>query len=140
IFLPIRPADTSPKIQVVACAKPTTVVDYVSRFIEEHRPQIDERRRKLEAGEETDAYLLILSPSGDSGFLGPESSRALVGLVDQFRDARARLSRDYFRVLSYYGAATSLDDNFAFRKVLHSQGLSVADAGELIDRAMRDHT
>jgi superfamily I DNA/RNA helicase len=63
IYLPISDAGGSQKVQVVACAAPSTAVDYIRKFIEDHKNDIDQRKADLVAGKAKDAYLLILSPS-----------------------------------------------------------------------------
>jgi superfamily I DNA/RNA helicase len=57
IYLPISEAGESHKIQVVACAAPSAAVDYIRKFIEDHKNEIDKRKADLAAGAAKDAYL-----------------------------------------------------------------------------------
>jgi superfamily I DNA/RNA helicase len=68
IYLPVSDAGHSRKVQIVACATPSTAVDYIRRFIEEHKGEIDKRKEDLAARKAKDAYLLILSPSKTVNF------------------------------------------------------------------------
>src|SRR5262249_36911443 len=68
IYLPISEAGESHKVQVVACAAPSAAVDYVRKFIEDHKIEIDKRKADLAAGAAKDAYLLILFPSRTADF------------------------------------------------------------------------
>ena len=63
IYLPISDAGDSQKVQFVACAAPSAAVDYIRKFIEDHKGEIDKRVTELTTGQKKDAYLLILSPS-----------------------------------------------------------------------------
>jgi len=47
VYLPIGAAEASEKVQIVVCAAPTTAVDYIRKFIEDHTPEIEERKKAL---------------------------------------------------------------------------------------------
>jgi hypothetical protein len=62
IYLPMTEAGASKKVQVIGCAQPSTAVDYIRKFIDNHKEDIEQRRKDLAEGKSKDAFLLILSP------------------------------------------------------------------------------
>jgi hypothetical protein len=54
IYLPISEAGESQKVQIVACAAPSTAVEYIRKFIEDHKTDIDQRKADLAAGKAKD--------------------------------------------------------------------------------------
>jgi len=50
IYLPLSEAEGCTKVQVVACATPATAVDYIRKFIEDHRHEIENERRTWQRG------------------------------------------------------------------------------------------
>lgn len=122
IFLPLSAAEGSQKVQVIACATPSTAVDYIRKFIEEHKEEIDKRKTDLAEGRAKDAYLLILSPSRGVDFYKPNGARdELFSLVAAYRERK--FSHEYYKVLSYYSLANYPLNNFTFRKVLYYEGV-----------------
>lgn len=125
IYLPISAAERSTKVQIVACAAPTTAVDYIRKFVEDHAAEIEERKKALERGEAKDAYLLILSPSRAVDFYKPNGAKdQLFKLIEPFRLERREFCDDYYRILSYYSLAKYPTNNFTFRKVLHYEKIT----------------
>ncbi|MBI4090732.1 MAG: UvrD-helicase domain-containing protein [Candidatus Komeilibacteria bacterium] len=120
IYLPMSEAGASQKVQVVGCSAPTTAVDYIRKFIEDHKEDIDKRKADLAAGRAKDAYLLILSPSRAVDFYKPHDAKdELFKLIAPYRVERREFCDDYYKVLNYYSLANYPANNFTFRKVLH---------------------
>ena len=111
-------------MQVVACATPSTAVDYIRKFIQDHKKEIDQRKAELTEGRAKDAYLLVLSPSRAANFYKPHGARdKLFNLVAAYRDEGRKFSDEYYKVLSYYSLANYPSNNFTFRKVLYYEGV-----------------
>jgi superfamily I DNA/RNA helicase len=129
IYLPMSDPAATQKVQVVACAAPTAAVDYIRKFIETHKDQIEKREEELAAGTAKDAFLLILSPSRAADFYRLNDARdELLKLIAPYQQERREFSEDYYKVLNYYSLDRFPTNNFTFRKVLHYEGI---DAGEL---------
>jgi len=116
IYLPIHSDDNNPKVQVIACATPQTAVSYVEKFISDHRNFIEERKTQLEAGEESDPFLLILSPTKDVKFYG-KSRNTLYKISSGYKAENRSFSDDYYKILNYYSLSNYPQNNFTFRKV-----------------------
>jgi superfamily I DNA/RNA helicase len=124
IYLPMSDAGESQKVQVVACAAPSTAVDYIRKFIEDHENDINQRRADLAAGKAKDAYLLILSPAKAANFYRLNGARdELFNLVAPYRNEEKQFSDEYYKVLHYYSLANYPTNNLTFRKVLYSEGV-----------------
>jgi hypothetical protein len=99
-------------------------VDYIRKFIEDHKHEIEKRKRDLAEGRVKDAYLLILSPSKAADFYKPNDARdELFNLVALYRNEARKFSDEYYKVLSYYSLANYPSNNFTFRKVLYYEGI-----------------
>jgi superfamily I DNA/RNA helicase len=139
IFLPLSGAEGSQKVQVVACATPSTAVDYIRKFIEAHREKIDKRKKDLAEGRAKDAYLLILSPSRAVDFYKPNGARdELFDLISAYRDEGRKFSDEYYKVLSYYSLAKYPLNNFTFRKVLFYEGVGGNELLALLGKCLTD--
>jgi superfamily I DNA/RNA helicase len=124
IYLPLSDAEGCKKVQVVAAATPSTAVDYIKKFIQDHKAEIEKRKEDLAEGRAKDAYLLILSPSREVNFYKPHGARdELFDLVATYRDEGRKFSEEHYKVLSYYSLANYPLNNFTFRKVLHYEGV-----------------
>jgi superfamily I DNA/RNA helicase len=124
IYLPLSDAEGCKKVQVVACATPSTAVDYIKKFIQDHKAEIEKRKEDLAEGRAKDAYLLILSPSREVNFYKSHGARdELFNLVAAYSDEGRKFSDEYYKVLSYYSLANYPLNNFTFRKVLHYEGV-----------------
>jgi superfamily I DNA/RNA helicase len=124
IYLPLSAAEGCKKVQVVACATPSTAVDYIKKFIQDHKSEIEKRKDDLTEGRAKDAYLLILSPSRAVNFYKPHGAqKELFDLVALYRDKGRKFSDEYYKVLSYYSLANYPSNNFTFRKVLYYEGV-----------------
>ncbi len=123
IYLPMRDDNSSLKVQVVGCAKPSSAVDYIRKFVEDHEKEIEERKEKLENEEEKDAFLLILTPSRELKFYSSKGARdKLLDIVNKYKSEHKKFSEDYYKVLIYYSLAKHPENNFTFRKVLYYEG------------------
>jgi superfamily I DNA/RNA helicase len=124
IYLPLSDAEGCKKVQVVACATPSTAVDYIKKFIQDHKSEIEKRKEDLAEGRSKDAYLLILSPSRVVDFYKSHGARdELFNLVAPYRDEGRKFSDEYYKVLSYYSLANYPSNNFTFRKLLYYEGV-----------------
>lgn len=121
IYLPLKSNDDEPKVQIIACATAPTAVDYINKFVSDKETEIDERMRQLEAGEEKDAFLLILTPAREIKFYG-QAREEMKNIVAKYQARSLLLSEDYYRLLSYYSLANNPYNNFTFRKVLYHGG------------------
>jgi len=120
IYLPMSGAGSSVKVQAVVCATPTTAVDYIRKFIEDHKENIEQRKKDLADGNAKDAYLLILSPSRAVNFYRlNHANEELFDLIKPYSEEKKEYSDDYYKVLNYYSLASYPSNNFTFRKVLH---------------------
>ena len=135
IYLPLEKETEATKVNVIACAAPQAAVDYIRKFIDDHKDAILERKEKLESGEKKDAFLLILTPSKGVGFYN-KAAQELFQLVGEYKNEDKALSEDYFRALSYYALGKQPSDNFSFRKVLYYEGVSPDIVCDLIRSAM----
>lgn len=139
IYLPLVQDRDATKVQVVAAATPSSAVDYVANFIEIHREQLEAHRAAMQAGDETDAYLMILSPDRSVGYYRTKGAdEELHGLIAEWSDPAVDHSPAYWTIATYYGAAHNPLDNFAVRKVLDHERVSIETVHALIVRALDD--
>ena len=137
VYLPLKQCcDDDQKMHIIACATSATAVDYINKFIEDHKPEIDERKEKLQTGEETDAFLLILTPAKEVNFYG-RAKQVLFQTINECKVEKRAFSEDYYRLLNYYALANNPDNNFTFRKVLYYEGLSTAQVHVYIEEAIQ---
>lgn len=132
IYLPLKKSDDKPKIQIIACATPSTAIDYIEKYISDNQGAIDERKTKLETGDKKDAYLLILTPSKKLNFLGKDRSK-IFDIVAKYQPEDKFFSDDYYKVLTYYSLAKNPHNNFSFRKVLHYEAVAYKKVHILIE-------
>ncbi len=141
IYLPLVQDPSAPKVQVVAASAPSSAVDYIANFIETHREELKAHRAAMQAGDETDAYLMILGPERKVGYYKLNGAdEELHGLVAEWSDPASDHSAGYWTIADYYSAAHNTTDNLGFRKVLNHEGVSVETAHELIVRALDEGT
>lgn len=138
IYLPIKNSDGNPKIQVIACATPSTAVDYIEKFITDNQSAIDERKNKLESGDKKDAYLLILTPAKKLKYLGKVKEK-LLDIVSKYQAENRSFSDDYYKILAYYSLSNHTNNNFAFRKVIYYEGISDDIAHTLIENSLNNN-
>jgi superfamily I DNA/RNA helicase len=128
IYLPMTEPGSTEKVQIVGCAQPSTAVDYIRKFIEHHKDEIDQRRKDLAGGNSKDAFLLILSPSKRVDFYRlHDAGEQLFNLIKPYLEERKEFSDDYYKVLNYYALARYPNDNFNFRKVLYHEEVKADD-------------
>jgi superfamily I DNA/RNA helicase len=140
IYLPMTEAAATKKVQVVGCAQPSTAVDYIRRFIEVHKDQIEQRRKDLNEGKSKDAFLLILSPSKAVDFYKLNDARdQLFDLIKPYQQESKGFSDDYYKVLNYYALVRYPNDNFNFRKVLYHEGVGADELLPLLQTCITDN-
>lgn len=124
IYLPLKVDESATKVQVVGAAAPTSAVDYIEKFVKEHQGKLEAHTAAMKAGEETDPYLLILTPIGDLRFFKLNGAKErLEALVADWSAVPSRRSRDYWRIVDYCQAGWNETDTFAVRKVLQHEGV-----------------
>lgn len=137
IYLPIKTADDSPKVQIIACATAPTAVDYIIKFVTDNKEVIDERKDRLAEGEAKNAFLLILTPAKEVNFYG-ESKERIERIVAEYQVENRYFSEDYYKILSYYSLANNPQNNFTFRKVLYYENITEDKTHEFIESAMQN--
>jgi superfamily I DNA/RNA helicase len=139
IYLPMTEPDGTKKVQFIGCAQPSTAVDYIRKFIEDHKGEIEQRRKDLTEGNAKDAFLLILSPSNKVDFFRLHNARdELFNLIKPYQEERKEFSDDYFKALNYYSLARYPNDNFHFRKVLHHEGIEAETLLTMLQTCIKD--
>jgi len=141
IYLPINTDDGCPKVQVIACATPSSAVDYITKFVENNTKEIHERKNKLANGEEKDAFLLILTPGKKVKFYTNkrfDGKKIIDELISEYKADNRYFSDDYYKISSYYNLANYPQNNFTFRKVLYYENIAEARIHELIEGAMQN--
>lgn len=134
IFLPIKTNDGY-KVQLIACATASTAIDYIEKFIADNKTAIDERKEKLEQGEETETFLLILTPAKKVNFYG-KSKEKIKQIISEYQNGSPSFSEDYYKILNYYLLAGNPHNNFTFRKVLFYEEVAGVVHG-LIETALQ---
>lgn len=121
IHLPLCTDQETPKVQIIACATPSTAVDYIEKFVADNKKEIDERKEKLSEGEAEDAFLLILTPDRKVNFYVRKKKHSpkekLKQIVSDYKTEIRSFSEDYYKVLDYYSLAKNPKNNFTFRKI-----------------------
>ncbi len=140
IFLPVHVDEQAPKVQIVATFQPTSAVDYIAKFVQDHRSELDEHRAAMEAGDEVDPFLLVLTPEKSAKFYRGRyhADAKLRDLLAEFSVVSTGRSADYWRVAAYCQATWYPHDNFAVRKVLHYEYVPTDHVHDLIVRAMAE--
>jgi superfamily I DNA/RNA helicase len=120
IYLPLKVDDSHAKIQMVATIMPSAAVDYIAKFLEDRKAEIEAYEEKLKSGEESDPFLLILTPDKKLNFYRGSGNPKdqLIDLVAQWRVIEGGHSEDYRKVQTFCSVAWYPNDNFALRQVL----------------------
>ena len=137
IYLPLKVDEEAPRVKIVATAAPASAVEYVRAFMEERSAEYKEYLERRDACDDTDPFLLILSPSG--GLTPKKNDTAdddLKELVASYGEERPKRSADYLRTLNYATAGWYDADNFAVRKLLHEADVPSADIHSMIAEAL----
>ena len=141
IYLPLKVNDQGQRVQVIACAAPKTAVDYIKRFIESNKPEIEQRKTDLENGTKKDSFLLILTPEKDVKFYAmSKAGEELKKVISVYKSESVQYSGDFFRGRTYYSLSSRPADNFIFRKVIYYEGFSREVVGGLLKRALVEGT
>ena len=136
IYLPLTVDESAPKVRIVGTAAPSSAVEYIEKFVDERREELEQYKADMAAGKETDPYLLILTPQKSLTFLKTYNADAkLRALVAEWADVPRGHGSDYWRVAGYCSAAWNHTDNFAVRKVLHEEGVSFDAVHDLLLQA-----
>ena len=139
IYLPLVVDASAPKVQLVATPTPLSEVDYIQKFVSDHQGELDAHIAKMEAGEETDPFLLILTPDKKLKLLKTGGADELLReWLKQWSVVTAGHSDDYKRILAYCSAAGIEADNYVLRRVLHYEGLTSAQVHPLLEKALQD--
>jgi superfamily I DNA/RNA helicase len=136
IYLPLEVDESAPKVRLVATSAPTSAVSYIKKFISDHQAELDAYIEKMQAGEETDSFLLILTPQKAVSFYGGAVAE-LKDWLSQWSVIDTGRSSDYKRVATYYRVGGNPAGNFAFRKVLDYEGATPAEVHPFIEAAMQ---
>jgi superfamily I DNA/RNA helicase len=137
VFIPLRKEPDATKVQVVAAAVPSTAVDYVRDFLEQHRDQLAAHQAAMDDGSETDPFLLILAQSRALRFYRTKGAdQELFALLEEWSAERFEHSEDYWKIATYCSASWHPDDSFAVRKVLWYEGFSYPDVHGLLVEAL----
>ncbi len=137
VFLPLKNCDGESKVQIIACAAPTTAVDYIEKFVADNKIAIDWRKRQLECGKAKDAFLLILTPLKEAKFYGTAKDK-IKNLATEYQTESRSFSDDYYRLLSYYSLANYPANNFTFRKVFFYENISGKRVHKQVIMAMKN--
>jgi hypothetical protein len=137
IYLPLKVDEAAAKVQVVGTAAPTSAVHYIEQFLDGHRDELDAHVEMMAAGEETDPFLLILTPIGDVRFYKPNGVKdRLDRAISDWSVVAARRSRDYWMVVDYYATGRDNSDSFAVRKVLQHEGVEPSVVHAMLVKAL----
>ncbi|MFA6077321.1 MAG: UvrD-helicase domain-containing protein [Candidatus Paceibacterota bacterium] len=137
IYLPLSVNTEHPKVQVIGCATSTTAVDYIKKFIDDNKSEIETRKNELIDGNTKDPFLLILTPAKEVKFYAAgHANQELFKLIAEFQQETKKFSEDYYKVLNYYSLANHPENNFIFRKVLSYEQVPDMNVVELIRKCL----
>lgn len=137
IYLPLRVEPDARRVQVIGAATPVGVIDYIRTFLADNDTEYQSYLERRAAGQDSDPFLLILSPTG--GMTRAKNTGAdadLQALVDEHAGDADTRSSDYLRVATYF-AGVSDGGNFAVRRVLHFEDLTTDEIHGLIVESMK---
>lgn len=141
VFLPLGTADGAAKVRVVASTNPSSGVEYIERFIQEHQAEIGQRQEELAARSEKDSYLLILTPARLMNFLTSGGARdTLRAAVRPYLSADEQLTEEYWRLVDYYQAGVEPSQNLAVRRVLFYERVPQDTVAALLLQALESKT
>ena len=133
IYLPISTDTNCPKIQIIGCATAPTAVDYIKKFIEEHKTEIETRKDDLENNLSKDPFLLILTPAREVNFYSSSNAnKTLFEMVAEYKQENKQFSIDYYKVLTFYSLASHPENNFVLRKAFYYENVSNTEVSRLI--------
>jgi superfamily I DNA/RNA helicase len=141
IYLPLYAPDEALPVTVVAAPSPSSAVDYIRKFLEDNAADFDKYLARRKTGKETDPFLLVLSTTGGLTLNKASKEDAeLQALVDSHGSDADTRSAAYLRVSTYAAAALYPGDNFAVRKSLHFESLTIEKVHAMIAAAMEQHS
>lgn len=136
IFLPLNTTEPSVPVSVVACATPSTAVDFIEHFIDVNKLSIVQRTKKLEEEKSGDPFLMILTPSKKLNFLKFRGSdrpkQRLLDLIAHYRPQSIHPCEDYYKAITYYSVSKRPNENFTFRKVFQYENVD----GRLVQKLL----
>jgi superfamily I DNA/RNA helicase len=139
IFLPLQVDFDKPKVQMVATPTPMSEVDYIQTFVSQHQSDLDSHIGKMEAGEETDPFLLILTPDKKLELLRTGGAGdVLRDWLKQWSVISNGKSSNYRLTLAYCAATGINADNYMLRRVLHYEGLTIDQVHLLLETAIQN--
>lgn len=137
IYLPLSIEKSEPKVQMIATPSPSSVVDYIQKFISDHEAELDQHIERMKSGDETDPFLLILTPDKRLGLLKTDGAdHVLRSWLAQWSTISTGHSDDYRRIQTYCAAVGIQADNWVLRRVLHYEGLTGTQVHPLIESAL----
>ncbi len=137
IYLPLSIEESEPKVQMIATPSPSSVVDYIQKFISDHEAELDQHIERMKSGDETDPFLLILTPDKRLGLLKTDGADdVLRSWLAQWSTISTGHSDDYRRIQTYCAAVGIQADNWVLRRVLHYEGLTGTQVHPLIESAL----
>jgi hypothetical protein len=139
IYLPLEVDESAAKVKVVATAAPSSAVDYIQKFVRDHQSELDDHVARMEAGKETDPFLLILTPQRDARFYNTSSAdQNLKTWLSQWKPIDTGHSEDYRLISTYCSAGWDPSGNLALRKVLHYEAVPTSEVHPLLEAALRE--
>ena len=138
IYLPLVVNQSAPKVRIVATSAPVSAVDYIQRFLSNHQAEFDAHVARMEAGEEGDPFLLVLTPQRTARFYSTGGAdERLRRWLSQWSIISTGRSADYRRVATFYSVAQDATNNLLLRKVLHYEGVTADQVHPLLEEALR---
>lgn len=140
VYLPLEAAsEEALPVRLVAATTPQAAVGYIADFIDTHRVELETRRERILANQETEPFLLILSPEKNpKRFLRSEAGRALINSVHVWTLDEVKPGEDYQRIRAYYELNRNPADNFTFRKVMYHEQIPEEEVHVLLRAAIAE--
>lgn len=139
VYLPLTVNLSDQKIRIVGTATPSGAVDFIAKFLEDHKVELDAHVAKFQSGEETEPFLLILSPDRTARYYAlDKADENLLALVARWAAQKSGHGFDYRRIATYCAAAWDASDNFALRKVLEYEKVPPEEVHPILTAALND--
>lgn len=117
IYFPISAVDGNSRINVVACASPSSAASYIKNFIEKNSDEITAINEKLKQGEIVDPFLFVVSPSCKEKHI--KKYKKLKEIIEKKQHVvPALVSNTYKNLCDYLSLAKCPENNFIFRKII----------------------
>lgn len=134
VYLPLETKNQAEKVKFIGCPNSGSAVDYISKFISDHKDEIEERQNKLEEGEAKNPFLLVLSPSAKIGFYPKTDKIKLFNLIKAYD--KTKYSEDFYKILDYYSFSKYQKNNFVFRKLMFYENIKPSKVTNLIQTGL----